>query len=171
MLKSGNLEFRPGDRIGLSGWKQVTQDRIDRFAEATDDFQFVHVDAARAAAETPFGGTIAHGFLTLSLVSVLAEDLFPAASEPRTVILVAVDRVKFISPVRAGERVRGDFVLDKMVWLQETKAIVKIRVAVEIEHQKELALTCDVSWLFMYEDSGGDPALASAGRLADLDRA
>lgn len=171
MPKFGKFDALPGHQIGVSGWKQIAQERIDRFAEATDDFQFVHVDAARAAGETPFGGTIAHGFLTLALISALAEEIFPATPGLKAVILVAVDRVKFISPVKAGQRVRGRFVLGRLAWLLQTKAFVKVHVTIEIEDQAEPALSCEVSWLLIYQDEDSTQSALSAGLLPQFDRA
>jgi acyl dehydratase len=97
-----------GREVAVSDWLQVTQERIDLFAEATEDRQWIHVDPARAKAESPFGGTVAHGFLTLSLLPRLAAD---ALSLPETKLVVnyGLNRVRFPSPVRAGQRVRAHF--------------------------------------------------------------
>ena len=99
-----------GKEIGVSGWIAVDQARIDSFAEATEDRQFIHVDPA-AAAQTPFGGTIAHGFLSLSLLSRMAADVVLVPAETRMVVNYGLDRVRFIAPVRSGSRVRGRFTL------------------------------------------------------------
>jgi len=171
MPEFGKFDALPGHQIGVSGWKQIAQERIDRFAEATDDFQFVHVDAARAAAETPFGGTIAHGFLTLALISALAEEIFPATPGLKAVILGAIDRVKFISPVKAGQRVRGRFVLGRLAWLLQTKALVKVHATIEIEDQAEPALRCDVSWLLIYQYDNANQSEAWAGPPSQFDQA
>jgi len=162
MRISEGLRLTPGEILGVSGWKKLSQDRIDRFAEATDDFQFIHLDEARAAAETPFGGAIAHGFLALSLVSALAQEAFPVTPGLKAVMIMAVDRVKFVSPVRAGKQVRGAFVLDRLVWMSQTKAVVKVRVTIEIEDQPEPALRCDVTWLLQFEDNALNPAMRQA---------
>lgn len=101
------LQEKLGQEIGVSSWIEVDQARINRFAEATDDFQWIHTDAERARAESPFGGTIGHGFLSLSL---LAPTLFEAAITPLGVkgaVNYGLDRVRFMSPVLSGKRVRN----------------------------------------------------------------
>jgi acyl dehydratase len=162
MLGPDRLAPTPGETLGVSGWKTIAQDRIDRFAEATEDFQFIHLDAARAAAETPFGGTIAHGFLALSLVSALAQEALPPTPGLQAAMIMAVDRVKFISPVRAGGQVRAQFVLDRLVWMSQARAAVKVHVTLEIKDQPEPALRCDVTWLLQFEDQAAE-AVAEAG--------
>ena len=96
-----------GQPLGTSDWVTVDQARIDRFAEATGDHQWIHVDPARAA-EGPFGATIAHGFLTLSLLPLLFDTGF-AIADVRMGINYGLNRVRFITPVKAGSRVRGHF--------------------------------------------------------------
>jgi acyl dehydratase len=123
-------------RIGtetVSDWIEVTQVMIDTFADATGDHQFIHVDPVRAA-QTPFGGTIAHGFLTLSLMSVLAEKV---ADAPRIggmtmAVNYGGNKVRFLSPVRSGKRIRGRFTLLDFAekkpgtWQQTTEFTVEI---------------------------------------------
>jgi acyl dehydratase len=157
-LGPDRLPLNPGETLGVSGWKTIAQDRIDRFAEATDDFQFIHLDEARAKAETPFGGTIAHGFLTLSLVSALAQEALPPTPGLQAVMVMAVDRVKFVSPLRAGGQVRAQFVLDRLVWMSQARAVVKVRVTLEIKDQPEPALRCDITWLLQFEDQASNQA-------------
>jgi acyl dehydratase len=106
-----DLEARVGQEIGLSPWLQVTQERIDTFAKAIDDFQWIHVDRERAKS-SPFGGTIAHGFLTLSLLSHLAESTF-AFSDRKMGVNYGLNRVRFTAPVPSGSRVRARFTLGK----------------------------------------------------------
>jgi acyl dehydratase len=101
-----DLRARVGQEVGASTWVVIAQDRIDAFADATDDHQWIHVDADRASAETPFGGTIAHGFLTLSLVSSLLRDLV-TVSGLRMAINYGLNRVRFVSPVPSGSRIRA----------------------------------------------------------------
>ncbi len=98
-----------GTEIGVSSWRTVSQEMIDKFADATDDHQFIHVDPARAAAETPFGGTIAHGFLSLSLLSTLAYETIPPVRESGIGVNYGFDRVRFAAPVKSGARIRGRF--------------------------------------------------------------
>ena len=102
------LRRQIGRELAVSDWLTVTQERINLFADATDDHQWIHVDPARAAKESPFGGTVAHGFLTLSLLPRLAQDtlVLPAA---KLVVNYGLNRVRFPSPVRAGQRVRARF--------------------------------------------------------------
>ena len=104
-----DLAARVGQDIGTSGWVLIEQSRIDRFAEATGDHQWIHVDPARAAAG-PFGAPIAHGFLTLSLLPMLFEGSF-AIDDVRMGVNYGLNRVRFISPVKVGSRVRGRFKL------------------------------------------------------------
>ena len=105
------LEARIGQEVGVSPWLEVTQERIDTFAKAIDDFQWIHVDPARAA-QSPFGGTIAHGFLTLSLLSRLSEMTF-SFSDRRMGVNYGLNRVRFTAPLPAGSRVRARFTLQK----------------------------------------------------------
>ena len=102
------LRDRLGQEVAVSDWIDVTQQRIDDFANATGDRQWIHVEPARAAVESPFAGTIAHGFLTLSLLSLLARGAmrFPAV---RMAINYGVNRVRFVSPVPSGSRIRARF--------------------------------------------------------------
>jgi acyl dehydratase len=103
------LEARVGQEIGVSPWLEVTQARIDTFAKAIDDFQWIHVDRERAKA-SPYGGTIAHGFLTLSLLSHLAESTF-SFSDRKMGVNYGLNRVRFTAPVPSGSRVRARFTL------------------------------------------------------------
>jgi acyl dehydratase len=105
------LEKRVGEEVGVSPWVDVTQERIDTFAKAIDDPQWIHVDVERAK-KSPFGGTIAHGFLTLSLLSHLSERTF-SFSDRKMGVNYGLNRVRFTSPVPAGSRVRARFTLAK----------------------------------------------------------
>jgi acyl dehydratase len=105
-------ELVPGAELGPSAWIEVTQERIDRFAEATGDFQWIHVDPERAAAG-PFGGTIAHGYLTLSLIPVLAFEVVPR-TDARMQVNYGLNRVRFPAPVPSGSRVRATFRVDSV---------------------------------------------------------
>jgi len=95
-----------GEHLGYSDWLEITQERIDRFAEATEDRQWIHVDAARAAAESPYRTTIAHGFLTLSLISTLMRDAV-TVNGPVMTLNYGLNRVRFVSPVPSGSRIRA----------------------------------------------------------------
>jgi acyl dehydratase len=105
------LEKRVGDEVGVSPWIEITQERIDTFAKAIDDFQWIHVDRERAQ-RSPFGGTIAHGFLTLSLLSHLLERTF-TFTERKMGVNYGLNRVRFTAPVPSGSRVRARFTLQK----------------------------------------------------------
>jgi acyl dehydratase len=105
-------ELVPGTELGPSAWIEVTQERIDRFAEATGDFQWIHVDPERAAAG-PFGGTIAHGYLTLSLIPVLAFEVVPR-TDARMQVNYGLNRVRFPAPVPSGSRVGATFRVDSV---------------------------------------------------------
>ena len=95
-----------GREVATSDWLVITQDRINAFAEATSDHQWIHVDSGRARAETPFGATIAHGFLTLSLLSALMRDAV-TVDGPRMALNYGLNRVRFVSPVPSGSRIRA----------------------------------------------------------------
>ena len=95
-----------GQEVATSDWLVITQDRIDAFAEATSDHQWIHVDSGRARAETPFGATIAHGFLTLSLLSALMRDAV-TVDGARMTLNYGLNRVRFVSPVPSGSRIRA----------------------------------------------------------------
>ena len=100
-----SLKERSGEEVGVSSWWTVDQGMIDRFAEVTGDHQFIHLDPVRAAAETPFGGTIAHGFLTLSLLSAMGQEVLPVLRDRTMGINYGLDRVRFLSPVPTGARI------------------------------------------------------------------
>src|SRR5437763_327889 len=104
------IRARIGQEIGVSAWLLVDQARIDAFAEVTEDRQFIHVDP-EGAARTPFGGTVAHGFLTLSLLSRMAADATLMPETTKMGVNYGFEKVRFLAPVRAGRRVRGRFTL------------------------------------------------------------
>lgn len=139
-----DIRARVGSEIGVSDWITVDQDRIDRFAEATEDRQFIHVDP-EAAKRTPFGGTIAHGFLSLSLLSRMAADVMLAPDTLKMGVNYGLDRVRFIAPVRSGSRVRGRFTLDSAEDKAPGQLLVRHTVTVEIEGGAKPALTAQ--WL------------------------
>jgi acyl dehydratase len=134
------LEHRVGEEVGISPWIEVTQERIDTFAKAIDDFQWIHVDRARAKA-SPFGGTIAHGFLTLSLLSHLSERTF-GFTDRKMGINYGLNRVRFTSPVPSGARVRARFTLAKYEPL-EGGVQVTWNTVLEIEGKDKPALVAE----------------------------
>ena len=138
------IKSRIGDEVGMSNWITVDQQRIDGFADATEDRQFIHSDPA-AAAQTPFGGTIAHGFLSLSLLSRMGAEAMLVPEGLRMAINYGLDRVRFLAPVRAGKRVRGRFVLDSIEEKAGSQYLLRHTVTVEIEGEAKPALTAQ--WL------------------------
>jgi acyl dehydratase len=137
------LESRLGQEAGVSPWVEITQERIDTFARAIEDFQWIHVDPERAESSS-FGRTIAHGFLTLSLLSHLAEMTFSFADR-RMGINYGLNRVRFTSPVPVGSRVRARFVLEKLVPIEGNGVQVTWQVVVEIDGAAKPALVAE--WL------------------------
>lgn len=130
-----------GQELGLSKWITVTQTMIDMFAEATDDHQFIHTDPERAKVESPFGGTIAHGFLSLSLLSTMNYDCVPRVREQTMGINYGFEKVRFMSPVKCGARVRGRFTLAESRFRGAGMLMVTYDVTVEIENGRKPALT------------------------------
>jgi len=137
------LKSRIGQEIGVSSWKTIDQDRIDRFATVTEDLQFIHVDPERALAETPFGGTIAHGFLTLSLLSAMGQEALPVIRSRTMGINYGLERVRFLSPVPVGARVRGRFTLSDVSMRSAAQAMLRYQVIVEIEGAEKPALAAE----------------------------
>ncbi|TWF51969.1 MaoC family dehydratase [Neorhizobium alkalisoli] len=132
-----------GQELGISEWITVDQSMINLFADATLDHQFIHVDPERAAAESPFGGTIAHGFLTLSLLSAMNFESIPKIREQTMGINYGFDRVRFMSPVKPGSRVRGRFTLADSRFRGAGMLMTTYDVTVEIENEKKPALTAN----------------------------
>ena len=139
-----DIRSKIGSVVGVSGWIEVGQDRISVFADATDDHQFIHVDP-QAAAAAGFGGTIAHGFLSLSLLSRMAADVMLIPDTTRMAVNYGLDRVRFLAPVKAGKRVRGHFTLDSAEEKAPGQLLLKHQVTVEIEDEAKPALTAQ--WL------------------------
>jgi acyl dehydratase len=136
------IRARVGQEVGISDWILVDQARILAFAEVTRDRQFIHVDP-EAAARTPFGGTIAHGFLTLSLLSFMAAGAVPWPEGMKMGINYGFDRVRFLAPVRAGRRVRGRFILSSVEEKAPGQWQLRHAVIVEIEGEEKPALAAD----------------------------
>ena len=138
------IRAKVGQSLGASEWITVDQDRINVFADATEDHQFIHVDAALAA-QTPFGGTIAHGFLSLSLLSRMAADVMLVPETTRMGVNYGFDRVRFLAPVRAGKRVRGHFTLVAFEEKRPGQYQFSHDVTVEIEGEDKPAL--QATWI------------------------
>ncbi|AYG67324.1 MULTISPECIES: MaoC family dehydratase [unclassified Rhizobium] len=130
-----------GTEIGISDWIIVEQTMIDTFADATLDHQFIHVDPERARAETPYGGTIAHGFLTLSLLSAMNYSGLPKIREQTMGINYGFEKIRFMSPVKCGARVRGRFMLAETRLRGASMLMLTYDVTVEIENERKPALT------------------------------
>ena len=133
------IRSRIGEEVGVSGWIAIHQVRIDAFAEATEDRQFIHVDPA-AAADGPFGGTIAHGFLLLSLLPRMGAEAMLIPEGMKVGINYGLDRVRFLAPVRSGRRVRGRFSLDSVEEKAPGQWLLRHNVGVEIEDEEKPAL-------------------------------
>lgn len=135
-----------GQELGTSDWFRVGQDRIDRFAEVTEDRQYIHVDPVKAA-ESPFGGTIAHGMLTLSMVVYLCTEFAPEVEGVRMLVNYGFDRVRFAAPVRSGKRIRA---VVRLLDARERRGqiLVKARVTIEVEGETRPALVAE--WLTMH---------------------
>ena len=140
------IKTRVGSEVGISDWILVDQARIDAFAEDTEDRQFIHVDPAAAAA-TPFGGTVAHGFLTLSLLSRMAADAMLRPENIKMGVNYGFEKVRFLAPVRAGKKVRGRFVLASFEEKRPGQYQFTHNVTVEIEGEDKPALVAE--WIGM----------------------
>ena len=140
------LKDRIGEEIAVSGWLEVTQERIEQFADATGDRQWIHVDRARAAAESPFKTTIAHGFLTLSLLSPLLRDSMQF-SGLRMAINYGLNRVRFISPVPSGARIRARITAHAV---EEVAGGFQVTWLATIERDGSDKPACAAEWLVRY---------------------
>ena len=141
-----DLQAKTGEVIGTSRWFEIGQDRIDAFAETTEDRQFIHVDA-EAAKATPFGGTIAHGFLTLSMLAPMMGEL-PDKPDVRMSVNYGFNKVRFLSPVRSGKRIRGHLKLLELVEKKPGQWQQTVEVSVEIEGEDKPALLAE--WIFQH---------------------
>ena len=130
-----------GQEIGVSGWRTVSQEMINQFASATDDHQFIHTDPERAAQETPYGGTIAHGFLSLSLLSTMIFEAVRPLEGASVGVNFGFDRVRFLNPVKSGARIRGRFRLANLKVRPSGIVEMQHDVTVEIEDSAKPALT------------------------------
>jgi acyl dehydratase len=138
------LQSLVGTEIGTSEWLEIDQGRIDTFAEVTEDRQFIHVNK-ELAEKTPFGGTIAHGFLTLSLLSHFSEASGLVIEGIKMGINYGFEKIRFLAPVPNGSRVRGRFFLKSVVEKKEGNFLITYQVSVDIEGSEKPALVAD--WL------------------------
>lgn len=149
-----SLRDRQGQEVAVSAWRPITQANIDLFADATGDHQWIHVDPARAAVSR-FGTTIAHGFLTLSLLAAWAEETVGVAGA-RVVINYGINRARFVSSVAAGSRLRAHFTPSAV---EEIADGVQVTWAVRIEREGGDRPACVVEWILRYirDQERGDP--------------
>jgi acyl dehydratase len=133
-----------GRELGVSDWVAVDQDRIDQFAACTGDRQWIHVDVERTRRESPFGGPVAHGYLTLSLVAALVMQLGAIPPDAATGLNYGLDKVRFIAPVRTGARVRMRANLASAEPQNGGRLLLKLQSTLEIEHEAKPALVAEV---------------------------
>lgn len=133
--------------LPVSEWITLDQAMISAFADVTRDHQFIHVDPERAKKETHFGGTIAHGFFTLSLLSGLAEKVFPSVEGTVELLNYGMDKLRFLAPVPTGSRIRAHFKVTECRLKDEGHLLIRYAVSVEIENQEKPALVGE--WLAM----------------------
>jgi acyl dehydratase len=138
-----------GEEIGISSWILLDQNRINEFAHCTGDHQWIHIDAERAAREGPFGGTIAHGFLTLSLLAPTGFEVLLARITPKSVVNYGLDKVRFVAPVRSGKRVRNRIRISSVEEKGTGRFLVTTENTMEIEGETRPALTASALAMFM----------------------
>ena len=148
MMAPQEIKALEGQQVGTSDWIEISQDRINKFAEATGDFQFIHIDEEKAKL-TPFGGTIAHGFLTLSLIPYLtAQSDCPRPANVKIGVNYGGNKTRFISPVRSGKRVRGVFKLLELEEKRPGQWQQTMEITIEIEGESKPALICE--WITQF---------------------
>jgi acyl dehydratase len=138
-----------GQEMGVSSWTVLDQARIQEFAHCTGDHQWIHVDAERATRESPFGGTIAHGFLTLSLIAPTAFELLVARVDPKSVVNYGLEKVRFYAPVRSGKRVRNRIKLTAVEERGAGRYRVTTENTIEIEGEIKPALIASTVAIFI----------------------
>ena len=139
-LKPSELSAHIGEAIGFSSWIQVDQKRINEFAQCTDDRQWIQVDVERAAKESPFGGTVAHGFLTLALLAPTIFEVMLSRVEVKQAINYGLERVRFLAPVRSGRRVRNRVRIASIEEKGAGRTLVTTENSIEIEGEDKPAL-------------------------------
>jgi acyl dehydratase len=142
-----DLKSFAGREIGMTDWFVVTQERIQQFAEATEDRQWIHVDRERAKRESPYHTAIAHGFLTLSLLSFLMKQAIQIKSGVRMAVNYGLNRVRFPSPVRADSKIRGRFTL---LTLKEVSNAFEAVFSVSVESEGTDKPCCAAEWIVRY---------------------
>ncbi len=142
-LDWSGVSGRIGQELFVSDWLPLDQDRIDRFADATDDRQWIHVDLERAKRESPLRTTVAHGFLSLSLLARFGYAAGLVPPEGSTLLNYGLNRVRFVAPVRAGARIRDRIVLLDVARKEPGRTLVTTRHTVEIEGEEKPALVAE----------------------------
>src|SRR6202000_996687 len=132
-----------GKEVGVSSWHVVGQNRINVYADVIEDHQFIHVDPERARRETSFGSTVAHGFLTMSLMSIMSYEVMPVIEGTPMGVICGFDKLRFLPPVRSGSRVRGRFTLMEARLRKPTELQSRTNVTVEIEGEERPSLVAD----------------------------
>ena len=132
-----------GRELGVSGWHLIDQDRIDAFAKCTEDHQWIHVDVERAKRESPFGGTIAHGYLTLSMLAPLQQEIGVIPDDAGQAINFGLDKLRFLTPVMAGSRIRMRATLVSVEDRGKGRLLLKTENTFEIEGRDKPALTAE----------------------------
>ena len=153
VIPANELENHIGEEIGLSEWIEVTQERINKFADATNDHQFIHVDPELAkSAPTPWDTTIAHGFLTLSLVSYMSATSGFMPAEMQTAVNYGSDKVRFMEAVPVDSKIRGRFVLTDAQYKKNDRWLVKTSVTIEIDGVEKPAAIIETLTLYIVKE-------------------
>ena len=147
-ISINELIAKTGTELGCSSWRLIEQGLVNAFADVTDDHQFIHVDKQRAA-QTPLGKTIAHGFLTLSLLSAMVEEAVPQLQNTVFGMVYGFDKIRFLSPVPVDSRIRGRFKLLEVTQRAAASYLIKHECTVEIENAAKPALIA--KWIYMLE--------------------
>ncbi len=144
-MKLEEMQTKQGEVIGISRWFEIDQSRIDRFADTTEDHQFIHVDP-EAAKDTPFGQTIAHGFLTVSMLAPMMSEL--DKPEVKMSVNYGFNKLRFLAPVKSGKRIRGHFKLIELVEKRPGQWQQTVEATIEIDGEDKPALLAE--WIFMH---------------------
>lgn len=147
VLPIEEIKARIGKELGTSDWLEIDQARIDQFADCTNDHQWIHVDKEKAAAG-PFGATIAHGFLTLSLISFFSEDVALVPENTMAAINYGLNKVRMLNPVTVGSKIRDTMVLGDVTEKSNGRVLIAVQHTVEIEGQEKPAMVAESLAMF-----------------------
>ena len=139
------LQEMVGKELGVSNWIKINQNRINSFAKCTEDYQFIHLDEEKTKDQTSFGGTIAHGFLCLSLLSKFANESTFNFENKKIIINYGFNKIRFINPVRVGKKIRAKFFLLELSLRKHDQVLIKYEVTIEIEGEEKPAVFAE--WL------------------------